>query len=146
MLQLFKKLKMERKEFLALVGTSIGAIALANCFQSCQKQNNSPAQPTVDFTLDLSSSANAALATNGGYIYNNGVVVAKTMSGTYIAVAQACTHQGVSVIYESSTNDFYCNAHGSTFSPNGNVTAGPATIALKQYTCNLSGSSLRVHG
>jgi cytochrome b6-f complex iron-sulfur subunit len=137
---------MDRKDFLALVGTSIGAITLASCLQSCQKQNNSPSQPTVDFTLDLTSSANSALATNGGYLYNSGVIVARTLTGAFIAVAQACTHQGVTVIYQSSANDFFCSAHGSTYSSNGGVTVGPATTALKQYACNLSGSSLHVHG
>ncbi len=137
---------MDRKEFLALVGTSIGAITLASCLQSCKKQNNTMSAPTVDFTLDLTSSANHALTTNGGYIYNSGVIIAKTLAGAYIAVSQACTHEGVTVIYQSSGNNFYCNAHGSSFSSSGSVIAGPASSALKQYTCTLNGSSLRVNG
>ena len=134
---------MDRKEFLALVGTSIGAITLASCLGSCKKKANTA--PTVDFTLDLSSTANSALATNGGYIYSNSVIVARTMAGAYIAVSQACTHQGVSVIYQPSTNGFYCNAHGSAFSSSGAVTAGPAGSALTSYICTLSGTSLHVH-
>ncbi|MCX6296088.1 MAG: Rieske (2Fe-2S) protein [Bacteroidetes bacterium] len=135
---------MERKEFLALVGTSFAAITLASCLGSCKKEKN--AQPTVDFTLDLTAAANSALATNGGYIYSNSVIVARTMAGGYIAVAQACPHQGVSVVYQPSSGGFYCSAHGSAFSASGAVTAGPAGTALKQYTCDLSGTSLHVHG
>jgi len=137
---------MDRKEFLALVGTSIGAITLVSCLQSCKKQSNATTGPTVDFTLDLTTSANHALTTNGGYLYNNGVIVAKTMAGSYIAVSQACTHQGVTVVYQPSGNNFYCNAHGSSFSSSGSVTGGPAGSALKQYTCTLTGTSLRVNG
>ncbi len=137
---------MDRKQFLALVGTSVGAIIIGSCLNGCKKESNSPQQPTVDFTLDLNASSNSALNTNGGYIYNQGVIVARTMSGAYIAVSQACTHNGVSVVYQSSANDFYCSAHGSVFSSSGSVTNGPASSALKQYTCNLSGTSLRVHG
>ncbi|MGZ4056939.1 MAG: QcrA and Rieske domain-containing protein [Bacteroidia bacterium] len=137
---------MDRKEFLALVGTSIAAITIGSCLDGCKKAANGSNQPTVDFTLDLTNTANVALATNGGYQYVQGVIVARTMTGTYIAVAQACTHQGTSVVYQSSANDFYCSSHGSAFSASGAVTAGPATVALKQYTCDLSGSSLRVHG
>jgi cytochrome b6-f complex iron-sulfur subunit len=136
---------MERKEFLALVGTSIAAITIGSCLDGCKKSKNEN-QPTVDFTLDLNASANSALNTNGGYIYNQGVIVARTNLGTYIAVSQACTHEGVSVVYQASANDFYCSAHSSFFSPSGNVNSGPAKSALKQYSCTLTGTSLRVNG
>ena len=135
---------MDRKEFLALVGTSVGAIIIGNCLEGCKKQNKD--QPAIDFTLDLTSGANSALSTNGGYLYNSGVIVARTNSGTYIAVSQACTHAGATVIYQAAGNDFYCSSHGSIFSSSGSVNQGPATSSLKQYTCDLSGSSLRVHG
>ncbi len=138
---------MERKEFLALVGTSIAAITIGSCLDACKKNNNNtPTQPTVDFTLDLNSSSNAALNTNGGYLYNSGVIVARTLSGAYIAVSQACTHQGTTVVYQSNNNNFYCSSHGSVFSSSGGVTTGPASSSLKQYTCTLSGTSLHVKG
>ncbi len=137
---------MDRKEFLALVGTSFGVIAVAGCLQSCKKQSTNPSAATVDFTLDLNAPANAALLTNGGYIYSNSVIIAKTMTGTFIAVSQACTHQGQTVMYQSAGNNFHCNAHGASFSSSGSVTNGPANTALKQYTCTLTGTSLRVNG
>ena len=137
---------MDRKEFLALVGTSIGAITLASCFDSCKKTSNASTAPTVDFTLDLNAAANSSLKTGGGYVYNSGVIVAKTTGGSYIAVSQACTHEGVTVTYQPSGNNFYCSAHGSSFSSSGSVTGGPAGSALKQYTCDLTGTTLRVHG
>ena len=137
---------MDRKEFLGLVGTSIGAIVLVSCLQSCKKQNNSPTAPTVDFTLDLNSSTNSALLSNGGYLYSNGVIVAKTTTGTFIAVSQACTHQGSAIIFQPVGNSFKCNSHGASFASNGTVTNGPANSNLKQYTCTLTGTSLRVNG
>ena len=137
---------MDRKEFLALVGTSIGAIALTNCLQSCQKQIVGITAPVVDFTLDLGAPANHVLTINGGYLYNQGVIIAKTMAGAYIAVSQACTHQGVSVTYNSSLNYFFCSAHSSSFLPDGSVTGGPAPSPLKVYACILTGTSLHVKG
>ena len=136
----------DRKQFLALVGTSVGAIISSNCLNGCKKEINSLQQLSVDFTLDLNASSNSALNTNGGYIYNQGVIIARTVSGGYITVSQACTHNGVSVVYQSLANNFYCSAHGSVFSSSGSLTQGPANSALKQYSCNLSGTSLRVHG
>jgi len=137
---------MDRKEFLALVGTSIGAITIAGCLQSCNKQNNTPSAPTVDFTLDLTAPANIALTHNGGYLYSNNVIIAKTMAGEYIAVSQTCTHQGSTVIYQPSGNSFHCNSHGASFSSTGSVTNGPAGTPLKQYACTLTGTSLRING
>jgi cytochrome b6-f complex iron-sulfur subunit len=137
---------MDRKEFLGLVGKSIFAITLASFLDGCTKNNNTPDQPTVDFTLDLTNSSYSALKTKGGYIYNQGVIVAKTLTGEYIAVSQACTHQGVSVVYQNSIGGFYCREHGASFSSNGAVTLGPANSNLKSYTCTLSGTSLNVKG
>jgi cytochrome b6-f complex iron-sulfur subunit len=137
---------MDRKEFLYLVGTGVGAITIGACLGSCKKSSSTPAAATVDFTLNLNDAANAALKNNGGYLYNQGVIIARTLTGTYIAVSQYCTHQGVTVIYQGSANDFYCNAHGSSFSNSGAVTGGPASGSLKSYTATLSGTSLHVFG
>ena len=137
---------MDRKEFLTVVGTSIISITLASCLGGCKKNDTIPNQPNVDFTLDLTNSSYAALNSNGGYIYNQGVIVAKTLAGNYIAVSQACTHQGVNVVFQTSTGGFYCNAHNSSFASNGTVTGGPAGTKLKSYVCTLTGSSLQVKG
>ena len=130
---------MERKEFLKLLGMSAGSVLIASCIQSCKKPSTK-----VDFTLDLTTSANASLNTNGGYVYSHGVIIAKTVSGNYVAVSQACTHDGVSVKYDSTNDQFHCDAHGSNFSDSGAVTMGPANSALRQYNTSLSGTSLRI--
>jgi cytochrome b6-f complex iron-sulfur subunit len=99
----------------------------------------------VDFTLDLTNSANSALNNNGGYLYHGGVIVARTIDGSYVAVSQTCTHAGGTVVYDSRINDFYCPVHGSVFSTNGSVVSGPAPSALVKYNTSLSGTSLRVY-
>lgn len=142
---------MDRKEFLSALGYSSGALFFASCLGGCTKSDNpadaaNPAQPVVDFTLDLTRAENAPLLSNGGYVYANGVIVAKTVSGTFIAVAQACTHQGTSVQYQSSNNGFYCPNHGANFSATGTVVNGPAPTALKQYTVVVTGNNIKVTG
>ena len=141
---------MDRKEFLSLLGLSAASLTMASCLGSCTKDatasSGSTAAPTsVDFTLDLSQSANAALANSGGYLYKNGVIVAKTKAGQYIAVQQICTHENSSVVYQGSSSRFYCDRHGATFSESGTVTGGPAPRALKQYNTTLNGTMLRVY-
>ena len=132
---------MNRKEFLSLVGIGATGVFVASCFSACKKENSN----TIDFTLDLSSSANAALTTNGGYLVSQGVIVAKTNAGDYIAVSAACTHEGVNVQFQAGQYQFYCAAHSSYFSSTGSRISGPAQRGLTQFKTILTGNSLRVY-
>ncbi len=138
---------MDRKEFLAMLGVSAAALTIGSCLNGCSTGGTTPAAPpTVNFNLDLTQSANANLTTLGGYIYSNGLIVAKTNMGTFIAVSQVCTHQGSTILYQSSINDFFCPSHGSTYAPNGKVTQGPSVTNLKTYNTQLNGNILHVWG
>jgi cytochrome b6-f complex iron-sulfur subunit len=136
---------MDRKEFLSLVGLSGGSLLMA-CI-GCSKSVNGgiTGPPSVDFTIDITQSPNTALQTNGGYIYNSGVIVARTLTGSFIAVQQTCTHESVSVVYQGSKQRFYCDGHGATFTEAGVVTGGPAPKALKTYNTSLNGNVLHVY-
>ena len=138
---------MDRREFLSLIGFGTGSIALASCIAGCSKNVNSgsTAPANVDFTLDLTQTANSPLLNNGGYVYNSGVIVARTMAGTYIAVQQLCTHETVAVTYQGVNHRFFCNGHGATFNESGSVIGGPAPRALQSYNTSLTGNSLRVY-
>lgn len=136
---------MERKEFLSLLGLT-GASAFAACI-GCSKSvggYTAPAPTNVNISLDLTQPANAALNNSGGFIYTNGIIVAKTTSGNYVAVSQACTHQGVSVQFVANGQEFYCPSHGATFSTTGAVTRGPANSPLQKYNTSLNGNILTI--
>ena len=149
---------MERKEFLSLLSASTASVLVASCLGSCGSSSKTEdPQPSTtggsngtgtggakkDFTLDLNQ--NASLKTKGNAVVSNGVIVAYTNAGTYIAVAAACTHQGTTVDFDSGTTRFTCSAHGSVFNQTGQVVTGPATTALKQYNTTLNGNNLRVY-
>jgi len=88
---------MDRKQFLEQIGLGSAAILVGMCMGGCSKtEGGGTTTPpsSVDFTLDLTSATYSALNTTGGFIYKDGLIVAKTVSGTFIAVAAACTHQG----------------------------------------------------
>ena len=138
---------MDRKEFLSMLGIGTVAFIGASCLSGCTPPDSTvPAAPTgVDFTINLSQTANSALLQNGGYIYSNGIIVARTTGGAYVAVSQACTHQGTTVYYDPGANDFHCPNHGSNFATNGGVINGPANTALTVYHTSLNGTSLRVY-
>lgn len=134
---------MTRKEFMAQVGGGSAALFIVACAASCKKKSSSASTPTVNFTVDVST---GPLATNGGSLIQSGVIVARTLSGSFIAVAAACTHQGTNINYVSGSNSFSCPNHGAKFDSAGNVTVGPATTALKKYNTSLSGNTLTVSG
>ncbi|MEI6817180.1 MAG: Rieske 2Fe-2S domain-containing protein [Bacteroidota bacterium] len=140
---------MDRKEFLVKLGLGVAAIAFMDTLQGCSKNtpspNNAPAALNVNFTFLLTDATYAALRNVGGYVYTNGVIVARTATNTYIAVAQACTHAGCDVVYELQQNDFYCPCHGSVFNASGAVTVGPASYSLQLMTVKVTGNSVNVH-
>ena len=130
-------------------------MVLTGCLGGCASKKDDPTPapgPTpgpgsIDFTLDLSDAANARLNDPAfGYVYgaNNRVIVAKTTSGSYIAVSAACTHQGTAVQFSPAANSFTCPSHGSQFSASGAATVGPATAPLKRYTVVQTGNMLRI--
>lgn len=134
---------MTRKEFIAQVGMGAAILLAPACISglsSCKKKNEVKPK-SVDFTLDISS---GPLATNGGALINEGIIVARSLSGEFIAIDSACTHEGTNINYLSASHSFKCPNHGATYDANGNVTTGPASKSLTSYHCNLSGNSLRV--
>ncbi|MES2558339.1 MAG: Rieske (2Fe-2S) protein [Bacteroidota bacterium] len=134
---------MDRKEFLALIGMATGSVVMSACLGSCKKEEKSP-NLSKDFTLDLTQPANAPLNSNGGFVVTDGVIVARTTAGAYIAVAAACTHEGTTLNFDASNNRFHCSKHGSNFSTAGAVLNGPAETALQQFNTTLTGNLLRV--
>ncbi len=138
---------MNRKEFFAKVGFGAASALLPACIAglatSCSSDEGSTAAPTsVDFTLDIST---GSLATNGGYLVTNKIVVARVDATTFLAVSAACTHEGTNVNYISSSNSFHCPNHGANYSNTGVHLNGPGSANLKQYNVSLSGNSLRVY-
>lgn len=131
---------MERKEFLHLVGVSVGAIVLSRCMSGCTYSKDeapSPSDPNpstkIDFKISLNDAKFTHLKTNGSYTYVNDIILARTKTGEFIALSQYCTHQGTSVEYREVRNDIYCISHGSRFSTLGKVLTGPASNPLKQF-------------
>ena len=84
------------------------------------------------------------MATNGGFIVTKGIIIARTTTGTFLAVSSSCTHEGVTLGYDKAGNQFVCPRHNSQFTSNGTVISGPAPSNLKQYQTTLSGTTLTV--
>ncbi len=140
---------MNRKDFfkttaLALAGIAIGPALI----ESCSKSGTGPQGPTVNFTVDLNASANAALANMGGFIYSNGVIVTRISTAAlgFVALAQACTHAGCTIAYNAAGMNFLCPCHGGTYDANGNVSGGPPPNPVKSYAVTRVNSILTIKG
>ncbi|MFV8367469.1 ubiquinol-cytochrome c reductase iron-sulfur subunit [Flavobacterium sp. XS1P27] len=143
---------MTRKEFFARVGFGAATVLVPACLAglatSCSSDDSSTGgsstptpTATSNFTVDIST---GPLATNGGFIVTKGIIIARTTTGTFLAVSSSCTHEGVTLGYDKSGNQFVCPRHNSQFTSTGTVISGPAPSNLKQYQTTLSGTTLTV--
>ena len=124
----------------ALCGLALVPTAL---IESCTKQTYA-GPSNVNFTLDLTSAANAAITKTGGSMISNGVLVIRESATVFTALSATCTHQGCQVGYYASSNQIICPCHGGTYDTSGNVVSGPPPAALTAYSATLSGNILTV--
>ncbi|MEY4927221.1 MAG: hypothetical protein RI894_1657 [Bacteroidota bacterium] len=136
---------MERKEFLAQLGLGAVFVLTSTCLLDACTKDTTTTPTAVDFTIDINGSAYSALATNGGYIVANGVVVARSLTGTYVAATVTCSHEGRTQITYNSSGKWYCTAHGALFSETGAGLNNNGSKNLTVYKTQLSGTSLRVY-
>ena len=129
-----------------LIGSTTFLI-LPPVLSSCSKDENdnggTTPPPGKKITLDLTNQSYSALNTVGGFILTQGIIVANTAGG-YVALDSTCTHQGCTIGYSSTANNFPCPCHGSVYSVTGGVVNGPTTVALKSYSASKSGNILTI--
>lgn len=131
---------MNRKEFLGKLGLGAAFVLTTACLGSCGSNVD---LTSVDFTLDLTDSANSALANNGGYIIKDKVVVAKNNDGNYVAATQLCSHEDKYEIILKN-NEWFCTAHDARFGLDGSGLNSKGDKNLTIYNTSLDGNTLRV--
>jgi Rieske Fe-S protein len=94
--------------------------------------------------LTINLATTSALASVGGYVTQNGIVVAKVGATAYAAVTQTCTHEPKKqVIY--NVNEFYCTAHGARFDLNGAGKNSLGSRGITAYKTITDGKTLVVY-
>lgn len=152
-----------RREFMrdALVGTAAIALgtftvgSMAGCSKSSptgpeDTSNKNGGDNTPSVTIDISQSANQALAAVGGAlalganaIDDQGLLVFRAAQGVVKAYSRTCTHRGCTIgAFQSGIST--CPCHGSQFNTLGNVARGPASSSLKKYTASISGNVITI--
>lgn len=140
---------MERKEFLRTLGAGAAFAVAFPCVQGCTKGPGLETEPVptgVDFTIDLSGPEGDALANNGDFIIRNYVVIARNLSGDFVAASQVCSHQQTPEVrfVESQGGIFQCATHGSQFAQDGTPLNSVTSNPLKIFQTALNGDQLRV--
>lgn len=130
-------------------GTTL--VVVPSVLNSCSKEgeddnggNNNTG--TNKFTIDLTEQNYASLNTAGGFVViaAKKIIVANTGNNVFVALSSECTHEGCTVAYNATANNFPCPCHQSLFSSTGSVLNGPATIALKSYPVVKEGNVLTI--
>jgi len=95
-------------------------------------------------TIDLSSTAAAALKTVGGYLTQSGIVVAQVSAGVYVAVTQTCSHEPRKNVIFNKT-EFYCTVHGARFDLTGKGKNSFGSRGIAVYKVATDGKTLVVY-
>ena len=103
-----------------------------------------PTATAADLTIDLTEAAYAVLKNNDSYIVKDGIVIAKTKTGTYIAATVTCSHDEFKQI-TLKNDEWYCTQHGARFDQAGKGINSLGSKGLKIYKTELKGTSLRVY-
>ncbi len=136
---------MDRREFLESIGIGAAFVLTASCLQSCKSnENNVTPSGNIDFNIDLSASSNAALKNAGGFVVTQGVVIAKTSKGEYVAATNTCSHEGNKAVGFNNSDQFQCSVHGALFDLAGKGLNANGSGGLKIYKTSLTGTTLRV--
>jgi Rieske Fe-S protein len=118
--------------------------ALATLFLGCASSPTSPSETsrlgTVSgrFTgsgVQVAVAGSALASDNGAVLVEStaGVfLVARTNASTFSALDAVCTHEGCTITGADGAT-YVCPCHGSRYTRGGQVLAGPARAALRQY-------------
>jgi nitrite reductase/ring-hydroxylating ferredoxin subunit len=144
---------MNRKEFLKTLGAGAAFAITFSCLGGCTNDNGDifPEEIAIDpdpvtgalLTLDLSAASSSALKNNGGYLVKNKIVVARDLSGNYVAATVRCSHEPRDKV-TFRNNEYYCTEHGARFNTAGSGLNSKGSKNLTTYRTSLDGNTLSV--
>ena len=85
------------------------------------------------------------MALSDNELDNSGMLLYRESESIVKVYSRNCTHDGCLIEGFSSAGISSCLCHGSKFDTNGNVTNGPATNPLKQYSATIAGNMVTIY-
>jgi len=153
-----KKKSVTRKDFLRTAGSTALFTALGIGFYGCSStstgglddldENEDPPANGSDadaitisdngntITIDLLNSSVSDLNEQGGWVLirDANTLVVNVGGETIRSFTSVCTHTGCSTNWAFSNSLFECTCHGSRFNTSGEVTRGPASRDLEEFS------------
>lgn len=123
-----------RREFLVSASAIVGSLILSFP-ASAQEGKKSADASAEDIVLKLDDQTPLSKVGGSQVVETKSgkIVIARTGETSFVALSAKCTHSGGTVAYDQKAGQFKCPRHGSTFSPDGANTGGPAKSPLKAY-------------
>ena len=110
---------MKRKEFLEKLGVGAAFVLTSTCLGGCSRDQADPPKD-VNMTIDLEDPKYAELQVFGAYVIEDQIVIARSVTGEYIAATLICSHEGLSQItYSEREGAWFCTAHEALFTEEG---------------------------
>lgn len=121
----------------AVVGTSVGLTSACTSEEPGDSQSDSGADATVEAS---------EVPVGSGTVVDETYVITQPKEGEFHAFSSVCTHQGCQV-RTVTEKEIVCPCHSSRFSTtSGEVTGGPATEPLAEYSVSETGGKLTISG
>jgi Rieske Fe-S protein len=143
---------MKRIDFVKKSGAAALLISFGISLNSCKddseeivpdNQDDNENENTISF--DLSENPFDVLQTADGWLLHPSEnILILNVAGELRAFTSVCTHSGCVDDWTYGSGQFTCNCHGSMFNDQGEVTRGPATGNLKEYTVNVDGNTVKI--
>ena len=134
---------MKRRNFISKIMASFGiAVSIPVILNSCDDEDSSV--PEEGLVIDLSDPKYDSLENEGGFIYEENIIVTYLGGNEYVALARYCTYDGIEIEYITSIENFRCKGCQSVYDKNGNVVNGPAVDGVKAYTVTKDGNTLTI--
>ena len=135
---------MTRSSFLKWLIGSVGAISVAGILYPVLRFLKPPAalSGAIGQAVNVGPLSGFAAGQLTGVIVNGQPAAVQNLDGKCSVYSLICTHLGC--VVEIAGDAFRCPCHGSTFSPTGAVTSGPAKLPLPTYRSQTRNGSLLV--
>jgi menaquinol-cytochrome c reductase iron-sulfur subunit len=135
----------------ALMGGALGIPALRYLFSANTTQNNQLIEIADLSKIPAGEPAEVVFRRKrvDGWktvVEKTSAWVIKRGEADVIALAPGCTHLGCAFRWEKEKKEFLCPCHTSTFTADGQVTAGPAPRPLDRYVTEIRNGKLLVGG
>jgi len=135
---------MKRKEFIEKLGIGAAFVLTSSCLGGCTRDNADPIRG-VDMTVDLTDDKFLPLQDLGAFVIEDQIVIARSVSGEYLAATLICSHDNLAQITYSETEaSWLCTAHGALFDNSGAGLNANGSKGLQIFNTEVNGEILRV--